>query len=87
MCLPRSIHLLRFLNYVKFYGIATIFCIIYEDKEATCESVISLLKSNNILVETLGGMFQVQNVSLKTKSGFQELIEKIFLECEVLGIS
>jgi hypothetical protein len=87
MCLPKTTHLLRFLNYVKFYNIPTVFCVVYENDEKTCELILSLLESNGILVETLGGKFQVQEVSIKTKSGFQELVEKIFFECEILGLN
>lgn len=79
------INSLSFLgNLGRFIGLPIIFVLSYINNSFKIESTKSLLKSYGFLLEEFGGTFQAQEVILKTGEGIEELIEKFFLEVEVM---
>ncbi len=75
------------INHAQAAGVKMVFAINKIDKAgATPEKIKEQLSAMNILVEDWGGSFQCQEISAKSGIGVTELLDKVLLEAEILGL-
>jgi translation initiation factor IF-2 len=75
------------ISHSQAAGVPMIFAINKVDKTgADPEKIKQELASMNLLVEDWGGKYQSQDISAKTGVGVEELLEKVFLEAELLEL-
>ena len=75
------------ISHSQAAGVPMIFAINKVDKAgADPEKIKQELASMNLLVEDWGGKYQSQDISAKTGLGVEELLEKVFLEAELLEL-
>jgi translation initiation factor IF-2 len=75
------------ISHSQAAGVSMIFAINKIDKPgADPERIKQELASMNLLVEEWGGKYQSQDISAKTGIGVDELLEKVFLEAEMLEL-
>lgn len=75
------------ISHSQAAGVPMIFAINKVDKAgADPERIKQELASMNLLIEEWGGSYQSQDISAKTGSGVTELLEKVFLEAELLEL-
>lgn len=75
------------INHAQVAGVPIVIAINKIDKPAANpDKVRESLSKNNILVEEWGGKYQCQEVSAKTGKGIEDLLEKVLLEAEILGL-
>jgi len=75
------------INHAQAAGIPMIFAINKVDRPtANPDKIKDELSQMNILVEDWGGKFQSQDISAKTGSNVDELLEKVLLEAELLEL-
>ena len=75
------------ISHAQLAGIPIIIAINKIDiPAANPDRVKNQLADMDILVEELGGNYQCQHISAKTGEGVQELLEKVLLEAEILGL-
>lgn len=75
------------ISHSQAAGVPMIFAINKIDKPgADPERIKQELASMNLLVEEWGGKYQSQDLSAKTGQGVSELLEKVFLEAELLEL-
>jgi len=75
------------ISHSQAAGVSMIFAINKIDKPgADPERIKQELASMNLLVEEWGGKYQSQDISAKTGLGVDELLEKVFLEAEMLEL-
>ncbi len=75
------------ISHSQAAGVSMIFAINKIDKPgADPERIKQELASMNLLVEEWGGKYQSQDISAKTGAGVDELLEKVFLEAEMLEL-
>ncbi len=76
------------ISHAQAAGVPIIFAINKVDKPgANPEKIKQDLASMNLLVESWGGKYQSQDISAKTGTGIDELLEKILLEAELLELT
>ncbi len=75
------------ISHSQAAGVPMIFAINKIDKPgADPERIKQELASMNLLIEEWGGKYQSQDISAKTGKGVKELLEKVFLEAELLEL-
>jgi translation initiation factor IF-2 len=75
------------ISHSQAAGVPMIFAINKVDKNgADPEKIKQELASMNLLVEEWGGKYQSQDISAKSGLGIEDLLEKIFLEAEMLDL-
>lgn len=75
------------ISHAKTVSLPMIFALNKVDKPtAQPEKIRKQLAHMNILVEEWGGKYQSQEISAKTGVGIEQLLEKVWLEAEVLGL-
>lgn len=75
------------ISHSQAAGVPMIFAINKIDKPgADPEKIKQELSSMNLLVEEWGGKYQSQDISAKSGQGIEELLEKVFLEAEMLDL-
>jgi len=75
------------ISHSQAAGVPMIFAINKIDKAgADPERIKQELASMNLLIEEWGGKYQSQDISAKTGIGIPELLEKVFLEAEILEL-
>lgn len=75
------------IDHSKAAGVKMIIAINKTDKpEANSERIKQQLSERNILVEDWGGEVQCAEISAKTGSGIDDLLEKIFVEADMLDL-
>ena len=75
------------ISHSQAAGVPMIFAINKIDKPgADPERIKQELASMNLLIEEWGGKYQSQDISAKTGQGVKELLEKVFLEAEILEL-
>jgi translation initiation factor IF-2 len=75
------------ISHAQAAGVPIIFAINKIDKpNANPDNVKTQLSSMNLLIEEWGGNIQSQDISAKTGTGIEELLEKVLLEAEVLEL-
>jgi len=75
------------INHAQAAGVPMIFAINKIDKPgANPNKIKEELANMNILVEDWGGKFQVEEISAKTGTHINELLEKVLLEAELLEL-
>jgi translation initiation factor IF-2 len=75
------------LSHSQAAGVPMIFAINKIDKPgADPERIKQELSAMNLLVEDWGGKYQSQDISAKAGTGIEELLEKVFLEAEMLDL-
>jgi len=75
------------ISHSQAAGVPMIFAINKIDKNgADPERIKQELASMNLLIEEWGGKYQSQDISAKTGKGIPELLEKVFLEAEILEL-
>lgn len=75
------------ISHSQAAGVPMIFAINKIDKAgADPEKIKQELASMNLLVEEWGGKYQSQDISAKSGIGIDELLEKVFLEAEMLDL-
>ena len=75
------------ISHSQAAGVPMIFAINKIDKPGSDpERIKQELASMNLLVEAWGGSYQSQDISAKTGVGVTELLEKVFLEAELLEL-
>lgn len=75
------------INHAKVAGVPIIFALNKIDKPtANPEKIREQLANINILVEEWGGQYQSQEISAKTGEGIEQLLDKVWLEAELLGL-
>ena len=75
------------INHAGAAGVPIVFAINKIDKPgANPEKIKERLAEMNYLVEEWGGMYQSQDISAKIGIGFQELLEKVLLEADMLEL-
>jgi len=75
------------INHAKAASLPMIFAFNKIDKPtAQPDKIRKQLANMNILVEEWGGKYQAQEISAKTGVGIEQLLEKVWLEAEILGL-
>ena len=75
------------ISHSQAAGVSMIFAINKIDKPgADPERIKQELASMNLLVEEWGGKYQSHDISAKTGAGVDDLLEKVFLEAEMLEL-
>ncbi|MDD7915223.1 translation initiation factor IF-2 [Polaribacter ponticola] len=75
------------ISHAQAAGVPIIFAINKIDKpNANPDNVKTQLSSMNLLIEEWGGNIQSQDISAKTGTGIEELLEKVLLEAEILEL-
>ena len=75
------------ISHSQAAGVPMIFAINKIDKNgADPEKIKQELASMNLLVEEWGGKYQSHDISAKSGIGIEELLEKVFLEAEMLDL-
>lgn len=75
------------INHAQVAGVPIVIAINKIDKpNANPERIREELSKINILVEDWGGKYQCQEISAKTGTGVNELLEKVLLESELLEL-
>ncbi len=75
------------INHAQAAGVPMVFAFNKMDRDgANPEKIKEQLANMNILVEDWGGKFQCQEVSAKNGLNIDELLEKVLLESELLGL-
>lgn len=75
------------INHAKAASLPMIFALNKIDKpNAQPNKIRKQLANMNILVEEWGGKYQSQEISAKTGKGIEQLLEKVWLETEILGL-
>ncbi|MEZ4908479.1 MAG: translation initiation factor IF-2 [Saprospiraceae bacterium] len=75
------------ISHSQAAGVPMIFAINKIDKAgADPEKIKQELAAMNLLVEDWGGKYQSQDISAKSGIGIEELLEKVFLEAEMLDL-
>ena len=75
------------INHAQAAGVSMIFAINKIDKPgANPEKIKEQLAQMNILVEDWGGKFQCQHISAKKGLGIEELLDKVLIEAEMMGL-
>jgi translation initiation factor IF-2 len=75
------------INHAQAAGVPIIFAINKIDKaNANPDKIKQALSEMNILVEEWGGKFQSQDISAKSGTNIDELLEKVLLEAEMLEL-
>ena len=75
------------INHAQAAGVSMIFAINKIDKAgANPEKIKEQLAQMNILVEDWGGKFQCQHISAKKGLGIEELLDKVLIEAEMMGL-
>jgi translation initiation factor IF-2 len=75
------------INHAQAAGVPIVFAINKVDKPtANPDKIKEELANMNILVEDWGGKYQSQEISAVTGQGVDELLEKVLLEAELLGL-
>ncbi|AID37499.1 translation initiation factor IF-2 [Candidatus Walczuchella monophlebidarum] len=75
------------INHAKVAGVPLIFALNKIDKPtANPDKIREQLANINILVEEWGGQYQSQEISAKTGEGIEQLLDKVWLEAELLGL-
>ncbi len=75
------------ISHSQAAGVSMIFAINKIDKPgADPERIKQELASMNLLIEEWGGKYQSQDISAKTGQGIDELLEKVFLEAEIMEL-
>jgi translation initiation factor IF-2 len=75
------------ISHAQAAGVPIVFAINKIDKPgANPEKIKEQLATMNFLVESWGGTYQSQDISAKTGTGIEELLEKVALEAEVLEL-
>ncbi|WP_103327665.1 translation initiation factor IF-2 [Bacteroidetes bacterium endosymbiont of Geopemphigus sp.] len=75
------------ISHAQAAGVPIIFALNKIDKPtAQPDKIREQLANMNFLVEEWGGKYQSQEISAKTGIGLEQLLEKVWLEAEVLGL-
>ena len=75
------------INHAQAAGVPMVFAINKIDKPtANPEKIKESLANMNILVEDWGGKYQSQEISAKTGLNIYDLLEKVYLEAELLNL-
>ncbi|YBU89010.1 MAG: translation initiation factor IF-2 [Candidatus Walczuchella monophlebidarum] len=75
------------INHAKVAGVPIIFALNKIDKPtANPDKIREQLANINLLVEEWGGQYQSQEISAKTGEGIEQLLDKVWLEAELLGL-
>lgn len=75
------------ISHAKAASLPMIFALNKIDKpNAQPNKIRKQLANMNILVEEWGGKYQSQEISAKTGSGIEQLLEKVWLEAEILAL-
>ncbi len=75
------------INHAQVAGVPIVFALNKIDKpESNPNRIKEELSQMNILVEDWGGKYQCQEISAKTGSGVEDLLEAVLLEAEVLEL-
>jgi translation initiation factor IF-2 len=75
------------INHAQAAGVPMVFAINKIDKPtANPEKIKETLANMNILVEDWGGKYQSQEISAKTGLNVYDLLEKVYLEAELLNL-
>ena len=75
------------ISHAQAAGVPMIFAINKVDKaHANPEKIKEKLAAMNLLVEDWGGKYQSHDISAKAGTGVKELLEKVFLEAEILDL-
>lgn len=75
------------ISHSQAAGVPMVFAINKVDKpNARPEKIKEQLAAMNLLVEDWGGEYQSQDISAKTGTGIDELLEKVLLEAELLEL-
>ena len=75
------------ISHAQAGGVPMVFAINKIDRpNANPDNIKQQLANMNILLEDWGGKYQSQEISAKTGQGVDELLEKILLEAELLGL-
>jgi len=75
------------INHAQAAGVSMIFAINKIDKPgANPEKIKEQLAQMNILVEDWGGKFQCQHISAKKGLGIEELLDKVLIEADMMGL-
>ena len=75
------------INHAQAAGVPMVFALNKCDRESSNpDKIKEELSAMNILVEDWGGKYQCQEVSAKTGSGIEDLLEKVLLESELLEL-
>jgi translation initiation factor IF-2 len=75
------------INHAQVAGVPIVIAINKMDRpNANSEKIREELSKINILVEDWGGKYQCQEISAKTGSGIDELLEKVLVESELLEL-
>src|SRR5690606_19490030 len=75
------------ISHAQAAGVPIIFAINKVDKpDANPEKIKEKLAGMNLLVEDWGGKIQSQDISAKTGTGVNDLLEKVLLEAELLDL-
>lgn len=75
------------ISHAQAAGVPIIFALNKIDKPtAQPDKIREQLANMNLLVEEWGGKYQSQEISAKTGLGLEQLLEKVWLEAEVLGL-
>ncbi len=75
------------ISHAQAAGVPIVFAINKVDRPtANPEKIKEALAQMNLLVEDWGGKIQSQDISAKTGSGVNELLEKVLLEAELLDL-
>ena len=75
------------INHAQAAGVPMVFAINKIDKPgANPDKIKEELSQMNILIEEWGGKYQCQEISAKTGSGIDELLEKVLLESEMMEL-
>lgn len=75
------------IGHAKASSLPMIFALNKIDKPtAQPDKIRKQLANMNVLVEEWGGKYQAQEISAKTGVGIEQLLEKVWLEAEVLGL-
>jgi len=75
------------ISHAQAAGVPIVFAINKIDREtANPDKIKEQLSAMNLLVEDWGGKIQSHNISAKTGEGVDELLEKVLLEAEMLGL-
>jgi len=76
------------INHAQAGNVPIIFAINKIDKEgADATRIKQALAEMNLLVEEWGGKYQSQDIAAKHGTGVQELLEKVLLEADILGLT
>ena len=75
------------IDHVRLANVPFVVAVNKMDKpDAQPEKIKEGLSKINVLVEDWGGKYQCQEISAKTGAGVEELLDKVLLESELLGL-